>query len=219
MNKQSKKRSVIILALLLVLSSAIGFTSAIFKLNTDRRNNSLLFGDVNIELSEEKWEKVDKNDKGQVLLYPGRTVNKDPQVKNTGKNDAYVFLRVSVPKATVETVNDDETIATYDKPQQLFTYAENNENWTKIESGTESNTDYNIYVYGYNEILKPGEQTTNALFNEVKFLNIVEGSIKNNTVLEIKVEALAVQSDFLDLDDTSPETVYNTKIKPKQSET
>ena len=59
------------------------------------------------------------------------------------------------------------------REQELFSF-QTPTGWTKLSS--KKNGDNQVYVYAYNEILKP-EQTTSALFDSVKFLNIIEGQL------------------------------------------
>ncbi len=208
-----KRRSSISVILAIILSAAIGFTAAQELLYTEQRNNNFLFGDVKINLTEEEWDKLPK-DEGAVILYPGRTVDKDPAVKNTGVSDIYIFLEIYVPKKESVKIVENEEIKDSEKGVQLFTY-EINQEWELIESDCTS-LDYNRYVYGYKEIVKK-EGKTVPLFNEVKFLNVLEGDIEMGTELTIKVNAKAVQSDYLNLSgEPTLDTIYNEAIKTKE---
>ena len=51
-----------------------------------------------------------------------------------------------------------------------------------------------IYVYAYNKILQE-EQTTDTLFDSVKFLNIIEGQLDEQD-LTIPVRAYAIQASY-----------------------
>ena len=75
------------------------------------------------QLEEPQWDP----DKGKDIT-PDKEVPKDPQITNTGANDAYVFMEVSVPRSEVRTVNDDGSLSEV-LMQDLFTY-ETNEGWT-----------------------------------------------------------------------------------------
>ncbi len=99
---------------------------------------------------------------------------KDPQIKNTGVNDAFVYLEVAVPMADVETAAEDGTRLDL-KNQELFSFQASS-SWTKLSSRKVGEDQ--IYVYAYNQILKP-EQTTDALFDSVKFINLIEDSWMN----------------------------------------
>ena len=69
----------------------LGSATAFF---TDRGSatNEFIVGNVSVDLTEPRWNP----DEGTALT-PNKTVKKDPQVTNTGSNDAFVFLQVKVP--------------------------------------------------------------------------------------------------------------------------
>ena len=77
------------------------------------------------------------------------------------------------------------------KEQELFSFRPS-EDWTELS--VRKTGDNQIYVYAYNEILKP-EQTTEALFESVKFLNIIEGQLDEQT-LSIPIRAYAIQTSY-----------------------
>ena len=66
-------------------------------------------------------------------VVPNAIIEKDPQVKNVGKNDAYVFLKVTVPAKNVITAQENGTLENNGQAQatQLFTYTPNAK-WTEI---------------------------------------------------------------------------------------
>ena len=49
-------------------------------------------------------------------------------------------------------------------------------------------------IFAYNKILKP-QETTESLFDTVKFLNIIEGQLDGQQ-LEIPVRAYAIQASY-----------------------
>ena len=51
-----------------------------------------------------------------------------------------------------------------------------------------------VYVYAYDQVLKP-EQTTEKLFDSIKFLNIIEGQLSGQQ-LSIPVRAYAIQTAY-----------------------
>ena len=60
--------------------------------------NEFIVGNVSVDLTEPGW-----NPDVGTALTPNKTVKKDPQVTNTGSNDAFIFLQVKVPTASVKT--------------------------------------------------------------------------------------------------------------------
>ncbi len=105
-NKKNTKRvcSLILIAALLI-TGAFAFLTA-----TDSKTNVFTIGNVNIKLYEDDWY---DHDTGAILddendntipdfaenLVPGDIVDKAPYVENTGANDAWVYLTVSIPTA------------------------------------------------------------------------------------------------------------------------
>ena len=70
--------------------------------DTDTATNTFTTGKVKIELQEPLWDAgadTNSNDIPDFAenIAPNATVTKDPQVKNTGKNNAYVYLKGTVP--------------------------------------------------------------------------------------------------------------------------
>ncbi len=192
-----KKKSAVIFAVtvcLLFLAATAGVSLAILMTNTEERANAFTFGNVTIDLLEPEWDGLDPEDK---VVYPDKTVPKDPQVKNTGKNALYAYIEVKVPKREVRTVVTDgehkDTVQDADM-HELFSF-EPSADWTLIRSASDDT--YNVYLYAYTkEILLPGS-TTSPLFGEVKYINMLEGEIGMNTVIEMPITAYAIQSEYL----------------------
>ena len=109
----------------------------------------------------------------------------------------FVYLEVSIPMAEVEAASEDGT-RLGKREQELFSF-QTPTNWTKLSS--KKTGDNQVYVYAYNEVLKP-EQTTNTLFDSVKFLNIIEGQIDEKN-LSIPIRAYAIQTSYTGGDSAS----------------
>ena len=160
----------------------IGGTMA-YLTDYDTVSNQFTVGKVDIELTEPSW-KPEEN----TSVEPLGEINKDPQITNTGKNDAYVYLEVSVPMRKLITA--DENGNRIDPALiQLFTFSPQ-KNWTLMDSLTEGNN--KVYRYSYDKILTPGEKT-NELFKTMQFANVVEGQIDGQT-FDVPVHAYAIQS-------------------------
>lgn len=185
--------------------------------DVDTATNTLTTGEVTIDLQEPLWDAgTDANDNDipdfAENITPNATVTKDPQVKNTGKNNAYIYLKVTVPAKEVITANANGTLANNGEATatQLFTYElADNSKWVLIpgESGANVNSTTNkvesyTYVYYYNEAVEPNA-TTDKLFTEVKYANVIEGQNDNATV-DIDIQAYAIQSDNLPSGTTIP---------------
>ena len=177
----------------LVFSVFIGSTLAYLLKQTNREINSFTFGNADIELKETEWQKLKDEDR---TVYPGKEIEKDPEVTNTGETDIYVYLEVKIPRANVSTVStgaDGTEEIDSPKVQNLFSYTPNSD-WTEIENTSDG--EWSTIIYAYNEILRPGEKTE-KLFESVKFLNIVEGELKKDTRLNMPINAYAIQTGYL----------------------
>ncbi len=162
--------------------AGIGGVSA-YLTDYDQASNQFTVGKVDISLEEKNWKPED-----HTKLEPGEDIKKDPQIRNTGTNDAFVYLEVSVPMATVTAAGDDG-FRQNEKLQELFSF-QAKEDWTRLDARTSGNSQ--VYVYTYNKILKPDE-ITESLFDKVTFLNIIEGQL-DGEALEIPVRAYAIQT-------------------------
>lgn len=162
--------------------AGIGGVSA-YLTDYDQASNQFTVGKVDISLEEKNW-----NPEDHTKLEPGEDIKKDPQIRNTGTNDAFVYLEVSVPMATVTAAGEDG-FRQNEKLQELFSF-QAKDGWTRLDTKTSGNSQ--IYVYTYNKILKPDE-ITDSLFDKVTFLNIIEGQLDGES-LEIPVRAYAIQT-------------------------
>lgn len=180
-----KKNTVKIMTLAGILCLAsVGGVSA-YLTDYEKVSNEFTVGKVDIELKEPEW-KPEENKK----IEPSKVIHKDPQITNTGTNDAFVYMEVSIPMANVEAAAENgERLGK--KVQELF-YFEAKDNWMQLSvQNTESRR---TYTYAYKKILKP-QETSETLFDTVKFLNLIEGQLDGQT-LEIPVRAYAIQTSY-----------------------
>ena len=180
-----KKNTVKIMTLAGILCLAsVGGVSA-YLTEYEKVSNEFTVGKVDIELKEPEW-KPEENKK----IEPSKVIHKDPQITNTGTNDAFVYMEVSIPMANVEAAAENgERLGK--KVQELF-YFEAKDSWMQLSvQNTESRR---TYTYAYKKILKP-QETSEALFDTVKFLNLIEGQLDGQT-FEIPVRAYAIQTSY-----------------------
>ena len=87
------KRKILLLASVLMMMAvlAVGGTLAYFT-DEDDKTNTFTVGNVDIELTEPKWDEDGSGDAPDV--YPGEPLAKDPTITNIGVNPC--FVRVSV---------------------------------------------------------------------------------------------------------------------------
>ena len=180
-----KKNTVKIMTLAGILCLAsVGGVSA-YLTDYEKVSNEFTVGKVDIELKEPEW-KPEENKK----IEPSKVIHKDPQITNTGTNDAFVYMEVSIPMANVEAAAENgERLGK--KVQELF-YFEAKDSWMQLSvQNTESRR---TYTYAYTKILRP-QETSEALFDTVKFLNLIEGQLDGQT-FEIPVRAYAIQTSY-----------------------
>lgn len=151
----------------------------------DKADNSFTVGQVEIKLQEPDWDPEE-----HTKIEPGKEISKDPQIKNTGVNDAFVYLEISVPMAEVTAADQDGNRLEH-KMQELFSFR-SGEKWTNLSA--EAVGDHMVYVYTYNDILKP-QELTEPLFETINFLNIIEGQLDAQQ-LSVPVRAYAIQAAY-----------------------
>ena len=161
---------------------AIGGTAA-YLTDYDTAVNEFTVGKVDIDLDEPSWTPDEHVD-----IEPTEEIEKDPQITNTGVNDSFVYLEVSIPMAEVITA-DAEGNRIDKKLTELFSYTKSAD-WTQLESKTLNRN--KVYTNCYNKVLKPKETTT-PLFETVTFANIIEGQL-DTAHLEIPIRAYAIQT-------------------------
>lgn len=195
---KSKTKNVVMaltLAALLLVGGVFAYLT-----DTDNQTNTFTMGNVEIDLTEPTWDThPDENGDGvpdiAEDIWAGKVIAKDPTITNTGDNDAYVYLMVSVPKQVVRTAQADGTPdPTPDAPVQLFNYTMN-AGWTLLKSNTSGATE-NVYLYSYDTALAPTEVTATALFSNIEFVNVIEGQIASDVTFNIPVVAYAIQANF-----------------------
>lgn len=164
-----KKIAAFVVAGALCAALAAGSTVAYL---TDKEDltNQFTVGKVDIEGEEPNYT-PDPDGKTNDIV-PTEEIAKDPQIENVGKNDAYVYMDVSIPIAKVITTDADGNRQNggVAKDTELFTMNNVSQKWTLMYSRRVDNN--MVYVYSYNEILAPGK-TTDPLFTSVTFANVV----------------------------------------------
>ena len=180
---KNNMKKILLLTGVLCLAS-VGGVSA-YLTDFDHVSNQFTVGKVDVKLTEDNW-KPDDNKK----MEPGKVISKDPKIKNTGINDTFAYLEVSIPMANVMAAADNGS-RLEQREQELFLFESKN-SWTKLSARKVGSNQ--VYVFAYNKILKP-QETTESLFDTVKFLNIIEGQLDGQQ-LEIPIRAYAIQTSY-----------------------
>ncbi len=196
MRKSKKKLTLAIAACALTLTLAFGGTMA-YMTDSEGVTNTVTVGQVSIDLEEPGYPGNDSDEVKNVI--PNQEVIKDPQVENTGINDALVFLRVEIP---LETYTDEDDGTWTQKKQDLFRLKDVSDQWELLRTETITGTDgkeKTSYVYGYKKALAKNS-TTDKLFQKVQMKNAMESDLSGN-VEDIVVTACAIQAtDIPDID-------------------
>ena len=224
----NKKKTIAIIAILLIIAILIGGIFAYFK-DTDEVTNVFTIGNIDITLHEnDAWvvasgSNVATNDSA-VNLTPGAVIEKTPYVSNdsTSGNPAYIFVKVTVPVGDVD--GDANT-----PDEQLFSYTVQ-EGWTATPVATTTiaastgSLAKNVYVYAYatNGTMTSvpagaagaAEDATNAttsVFDTVKLNENItsEGLAVIQNEHDIKVEAYGIQANNLADGLDTPAEIWN----------
>ncbi len=191
-----KKNEVVSLLLVaaLVITGALAYLTA-----KDSAENKFTVGNVDITLTEPEWDKANPDGTLENIV-SGQVIAKDPTITNTGRNDAYVYMMVQVPKADeISIAGNADSVDDY----QLFSYTINN-GWTLIDEKVDANDANNYYLYAYNTALAP--EGTATLFNEVTYANTTSDFEEAN--LSIEVTAYAIQSNFYNGEASDAESAW-----------
>ena len=170
------KKKILTIALVVALAAIliVGGTMAFFT-DTKVKDNVFTIGNVSAELNEPSWDPADP---AHTNTYPGAILDKDPQVENTGANDAFVRIKVEgldALKTAGLSANDIALIGL------------DTTNWTEIG-------DY----YYYNTKLASGETTT-ALFTAIQVPTDTANDASHADIT-VTVTAEVIQADGIGID-------------------
>ncbi len=224
MKKKKTKRFILYIAGSLA-AAAIIVGIAAFLMSYDETTNVFTAGNVKIVLTENKYP---GNDSPEVKdIVPFTEIEKNPVITNTGSNNAYVFLRLTVPVSSFTELDEYGRKKTENQAAQEVFYLKNADDaisscennfgngWREIRSLAEGgyyddeghwtfnkNADTRTYVFAYqlspgDSYLEPGQSTV-PLFGKVQYKNMLEQPGMDDPIKVIKVEAFAVQSDYLE---------------------
>ncbi len=140
---------------------AVGSSMA-YLTDHDSVTNKFSVGKVDIVGHEPNY--TPDNDGKTNNIVPTQVIKKDPQIENVGKNDAYVYLDVSIPIAKVITVNaaGNRLNGGVAKDTELFSMNNVSKKWTLMYNKRVG--DNMVYTYSYNEILAPGKDNRSDLY-------------------------------------------------------
>ena len=166
------KRKLLIVSVLAILVAVTAAGTLAFFTDTGSAHNVITTGSVDIELNEWADEARTQPFEDQTGVMPGAEVMKIVEIKNTGKNAAYIRVRV---ESSVYSADKEQL------PIEPVGLDINTKDWT-----------YSKGYYYYNRALKPGE-VTEPLFTTVTF-DPQMGNEYQNATAWVGVNASAVQS-------------------------
>lgn len=196
--KRHKNKLLILFLLLLILISTIGI-SAYFT-DTDTKTSVYEFGEAKIELLEPNWN-------NNYPTTPNETIPKDPQIKNIGNINSYVYMEIKIPFKIIDMIGINEEI-------ELFSY-DVDDNWKEIDVIKDDINSVNRHIYAYvtADALKevvPNE-TTDAIFQNIKFANINQNIGITENDMKIVINAYGIGTNFPGMynENITPEYVWN----------
>ena len=150
------------------------------------------------EIQENAKEYADYLGTRGANMVPGRNAAKCPYVINTGKNDAYIRIRVLVPHdGDVDNggiINSQFCSSATSSGE--FQQGENGENWPVVTlngyTDQETGLVYDVYTYTRVEPLKPGEMTEWNVWN---YIGIADEATSANIQKAINKGAILVSED------------------------
>lgn len=208
-----KKILAVSLVVSLVALAALGATLAYFT-DTSTVANTFTLGNIKIALTEtvandgEQTQVIDEEDGGfeYTSVVPGDVLTKEPVIKNTGDNDAYVFMKLTLSDASglAELLPD---LAT----QNVINFSD--ANWNFISNTVDGSGNRVIWI-GYKTVLAPNA-TTAAPFSTItiptSWDNDDMASLGEN--FSLTVDAYAIQADNI-ADLTAAYTALQAEITP-----
>ena len=197
--KSNLKRVILaVVGFAIVLAMAIGGT-ALYLTDNDSATNTVNVGDVKVDLTEPNWEDTED-------VVPNQELAKDPQVTNTGVNDAIVFMTLEVPVANITVTADDGTKGTKtnselfwfkDSTDGASTHANNfDSNWAHLDTrdtGATLTGATRTYVFAYKTAVAKDETTT-PLFDKIQVKNFIENEIAAGATEQIQLKTYAIQA-------------------------
>ena len=94
----------------------------------------------------------------------------------------------------------------------VFTF-EAEKGWELVRQ--EEQEDQQVYVYGYPEILKPGEVGRSLYIRNIRAVNYLERDLKGDELLKVQVKAQVIQTN---VEGKSLSLIYQEFLKQEQTD-
>lgn len=162
--------------------------------------NGQYFSDAQIEADAAKYKNGYFAEHSQNMT-PGSNVRKNPYVKNTGANDAYIRVRVLIPVSLFNVIDNGPSYwtTTAMNEGQVTSKAVTTYNTTGAEDVpkvTRGTTEYYEYDFTYEKAVKPGELTFWNVWGNIAInKNATAADLANVTSFDVIFEADAIQAE------------------------
>lgn len=185
-----KKLIALCLIIVMIAVAAIGGTLAYFT-DSDAESNVFTMGSVEIDLSESNWT-------APANTVPGVSYAKNPVVENTGTNDAWIRVDVTLSDATAFQVAANK----YSLDIKSMFVNLNTTDWTCVSTIPDTTSDTLTFVFYYNTALTAGA-STQELFTAVKIPGVFTNTdmeaicskiTPNDGKFTIDIQAHAIQT-------------------------
>ena len=164
--------------------------------------NGLYFSDAQIEADAREYKNGYFKDHAENMV-PGRNVRKNPYVKNTGKNDAYIRVRVLVPVSLFDVIDNGPSFwtTTAMNEGQVTSVAVNaynaaGYNPVNVNKVVRDNIEYYEFDFTFTKALKPGELTFWNVWGNIAInKNATAEELESVESFDVIFEADAIQAD------------------------
>ena len=164
--------------------------------------NGLYFSDAQIEADAREYKNGYFKDHAENMV-PGRNVRKNPYVKNTGSNDAYIRVRVLVPVSLFVVIDNGPSYwtTTAMNEGQVTSVAVNaynaaGYNPVNVNKVVRDNIEYYEFDFTFTKAVKPGELTFWNVWGNIAInKNATAEELASVESFDVIFEADAIQAD------------------------
>ena len=162
--------------------------------------NGLYFSDAQIETDAREYKNGYFKDHAENMV-PGRNVRKNPYVKNTGSNDAYIRVRVLVPVSLFDVIDNGPSYWTSSALNEgqvtsAAVNAYNTEGPDTVKKVNRGDIQYYEYDFTFTKAVKPGELTFWNVWGNIAInKNATAEELAGVDSFDVIFEADAIQAD------------------------
>lgn len=189
----SKKTWILISCLVLSLTLGLGGSLA-YLTDRDADVNVFTMGNVDIELTEEFQQGAE--------LMPGKDITKDVKVKNTGKNNAWVWVQIALP-AELDNTNPSLNVLHFNYSKDSvgdgqWKWVDAND-WSQVPTTDINGVNYKVYTVLYQSPLVPGAETPYSAMTKVYMDTSIDVAPDGTLYRVVKGEATKINWNVKDV--------------------